>query len=258
MQRRGRTDEVCLLSQERLRYEGTEIMRAQGENLSQRTADTLRKMILEKETYTYGEKLPNENELSEKLGISRTTLREAIRTLVSEGILVVQRGKGTFVAEQADRLADSRIRMKSFSDMQVTLRDLYETRMIFEPEAAALACRRVTDEEIAHILRLGQECQRHLEENPTGKERIESESDFHGAILKASHNEFISRFMPMLTETIEKTFALDFNLDVIAEDAYKDHILIMNFLEKRDAEGIKSAVTIHLHHAFLTEQLNLQ
>ena len=62
-------------------------MRAQGENLSQRTADTLRKMILEKETYTYGEKLPNENELSEKLGISRTTLREAIRTLVSEGIL---------------------------------------------------------------------------------------------------------------------------------------------------------------------------
>ena len=112
--------------------------------------------------------------------------------------------------------------MKSFSDMQVTLRDLYETRMIFEPEAAALACRRATDEEIAHILRLGQECQRHLEENPTGKERIESESDFHGAILKASHNEFISRFMPMLTETIEKTFALDFNLDVIAEDAYKD------------------------------------
>ena len=148
-------------------------MKTQGENLSQRTADTLRQMILEKKVYTFGEKLPNENELSEKLGISRTTLREAIRTLVSEGILVVQRGKGTFVAEQADRLADSRISMKSFSDMQVTLRDLYETRMIFEPEAAALACRRATDEEIAHILELGQECQRHLEENPTGKERIE-------------------------------------------------------------------------------------
>ena len=79
-------------------------MKTQGENLSQRTADTLRQMILEKKIYTFGEKLPNENELSEKLGISRTTLREAIRTLVSEGILVVQRGKGTFVAEQADRL----------------------------------------------------------------------------------------------------------------------------------------------------------
>ena len=237
---------------------GQKRMRTHGENLSQRTADALRQMIIEKEEYTFGEKLPNENELSEKMGVSRTTLREAIRILVSEGILTVQRGRGTFVAEQADRLADSRISMQSFSDMQVTLRDLYETRMIFEPEAAALACRRATDEEIGYILELGRECQRHLEENPTGKERIESESQFHGAILKASHNEFISRFMPMLTETIEKTFALDFNLDVIAEDAYKDHILIMNFLEKRDAEGIKSAVTIHLHHAFLTEQLNWQ
>lgn len=237
---------------------GQKRMRTHGENLSQRTADALRQRILEKEEYTFGEKLPNENELSEKMGVSRTTLREAIRILVSEGILTVQRGRGTFVAEQADRLADSRISMQSFSDMQVTLRDLYETRMIFEPEAAALACRRATDEEIEHILELGRECQRHLEENPTGKERIESESQFHGAILKASHNEFISRFMPMLTETIEKTFALDFNLDVIAEDAYKDHILIMNFLEKRDAEGMKSAVTIHLHHAFLTEQLNWQ
>lgn len=237
---------------------GQKRMRTHGENLSQRTADALRQMILEKEEYTFGEKLPNENELSEKMGVSRTTLREAIRILVSEGILTVQRGRGTFVAEQADRLVDSRISMQSFSDMQVTLRDLYETRMIFEPEAAALACRRATDEEIGHILELGRECQRHLEENPTGKERIESESQFHGAILKASHNEFISRFMPMLTETIEKTFALDFNLDVIAEDAYKDHILIMNFLEKRDAEGMKSAVTIHLHHAFLTEQLNWQ
>lgn len=51
--------------------------------------------------------------------------------------------------------------------------------------------------------------------------------------------------MPILTETIEQTFALNFNLDMIAEQAYKDHILIMDFLEKRDAVALKSAVTIH-------------
>lgn len=231
-------------------------MKAEKENLSQRTADILRQMILEKQLYRAGEKLPNENELSDELGISRTTLREAIRILVSEGILVVERGKGTFVVKQMDRLTHSGIAMQDFADMKVTLRDLYEVRMIFEPEAAALACKRASDEEITRILQLGEECQRHLQDNPTGKERIESESAFHGAILKASHNDFISRFMPMLTETLERTFALDFNLDVIAENAYKDHILIMNFLEKRDAEGAKSAVTIHLHHAVLTEQLN--
>ena len=233
-------------------------MKKERANLSQRTAEMLRKMIFEDQKYQFGEKLPNENDLSEKLGVSRTTLREAIRILVSEGILRVQRGNGTFVNEHLDQFAGASLQMREFSDMKVTLRDLYETRMIFEPEAAALACKRATNEEIVHILELGRVCQQHLLEDPTGNSRIASESAFHAAIVKASHNDFLSQFMPMLTETIEKTFALEFNLDLIAEDAYKDHIMIMNFLEKRDAEGLKSAVMIHLHHAFWAEELSWQ
>ena len=64
--------------------------------------------------------------------------------------------------------------------------------------------------------------------------------------------------MPMITQTIEQTFRLNYNLDTVAEDAYKDHILIMNFLEKRDAQGLKSAITVHLHHAVLNEQISLE
>lgn len=227
-------------------------------NLSQRTAEIIKKQILDEHKYDYGQKLPNENELSEELGVSRTTLREAIRILVSAGILVVQRGKGTFVAGKLDRMAGEQLAIHEFSDTKVTLRDLYETRMIFEPEAAALACKRASDEEIAHILELGEVCQNHILRNPAGKERIQSEIAFHSAIIEASHNMFLGQFMPMLTQTIEKTFALDYNLDVIAEDAYKDHIMIMNFLEKRDVQALRSAVTIHLHHAFWTEELQWQ
>lgn len=230
----------------------------QNENLSQRTAQTLQEMITKNHKYKYGEKLPNENELSQELGISRTTLREAIRILTSEGILVVKRGRGTFVAEQINQFAEGHIDVQEFSKLKITLRDLYETRMIFEPQAAALACKRASDEEIKEILKLGAECQRQLHINPQGKKRIESEAEFHGAILKASHNDFLSQFMPMLTETIEQTFALNYNLDVIAEEAYKDHILIMNFLENRDADALKSAITIHLHHAILTENISLE
>lgn len=228
----------------------------QKENLSQRTAETLKKMIVEEHIYNYGEKLPNENELSQKLGISRTTLREAIRTLISNGVLTVKRGKGTYVAEQIDQYAQG-IEVNDFLKKQVTLRDLYETRLIFEPEAAALACKRATDEEIEEILRLGEICQKELKADPCGKKRIESESAFHGAILKASHNEFLGQFLPILTNTIQKTIELNFNLEIIAEEAYKDHIMIMNFLEKRDTLGVKSAVTIHLHHAVLAEQISL-
>lgn len=230
----------------------------QKENLSQRTAETLKAQILEEKIYKYGEKLPNENELSQTLGISRTTLREAIRILTSEGILVVKRGRGTFVADQFDQYTDSSMDMQELFKMKVTLRDLYEARMIFEPEAAALACKRATDKEIEHILALGEACQRQVKLDPQGKNRIASESAFHGAIIKASHNDFLSQFMPTLTQTIEQTFALNYNLDVIAEDAYKDHILIMDFLKKRDGQAIKSAVTIHLHHAVQHEKISFE
>ena len=87
--------------------------------------------------------------------------------------------------------------------------------------------------------------------------RIASETAFHSAIIKASHNEFLANFMPIINETIEKTFAHGFNLEMIAEDAYKDHILIMNFLKKRDAEALKSAVLIHLRHALWNEEISL-
>lgn len=227
-------------------------------NLSQRTAEIIRNKINKEHIYKNGDKLPNENELSEELGVSRTTLREAIRILVSEGVLTVKRGKGTYVANQLKRIAKGGIAIHEFSDSRVTLRDLYETRMIFEPEAAALACRRASDEEIKKILSLGDICQNYLLRNPTGRERIESEIAFHSSIIEASHNVFLSEFMPMLTQTIEQTFALDYNLDVVAEDAYKDHIMIMNFLEKRDAQALKSAITIHLHHAFWNEELPWQ
>ena len=227
-------------------------------NLSQQTAETLQNKILKEHSSKFGEKPPNENELARVLGISRTTLREAIRILTAEGILEVRRGRGTFVAAQIDQYAAGGIAMQNLSKMKVTLRDLYETRLIFEPQAAALACKRATDSEIQEILKLGEECQKQILTDPQSKNRIASESAFHGAIIKASHNEFLGQFMPMITQTIEQTFRLNYNLDTVAEDAYKDHILIMNFLEKRDAQGLKSAITVHLHHAVLNEQISLE
>ncbi|MBQ0065486.1 MAG: FadR family transcriptional regulator [Firmicutes bacterium] len=226
-------------------------------SLSELTAEALKVRILEEKEFRVGEKLPNENVLSTQMGISRATLREAIRSLVSQGVLEVRRGSGTFVANQLNQPAYSAANIAPTADMKVTLKDLYEVRMIFEPEAAALACKRATEEEIQEILRLGEECQKQILNNPSGQERIASEAAFHGAIIKASHNDFLYHFMPILNETIEKTFDLKVNLDVIAEDAYKDHIMIMNFLKNRDAQALKSAVTIHLHHAAWTEQLSI-
>ena len=71
--------------------------------LSEQAANRLYTWIVEEGRYPPCTKLPNENELSEAMEVSRTTLREAISYLVAQGVLEIQRGKGTFVAETGKR-----------------------------------------------------------------------------------------------------------------------------------------------------------
>lgn len=221
-------------------------------NLAQRTADTLRAQIRSGEDYAPGSKLPNENHLSLKLGVSRTTLREAIRILVAEGLLQVQRGKGTFVTERKDQFAST---LPSFDEKKVTLKDLYEARLIIEPAAAALACQRATDEEIEEIVRLVKATQEQFTHDFNNEEIIQREIAFHDALIRASHNQFFDHFLPVVNQTIQKTFELEYKWDAVAEGAYNDNFMIIDFLRKRDAEAMRSVMTIHLHRALWTEQL---
>ena len=182
----------------------------QNINLSQKTAEILKKRIFDEKTLVPGDKLPNENELSSELGVSRATLREAIRILVNDGILTVYRGKGTFVSSKVDQFAEASVIGNIDNiDMKVRLRDLYEARLIIEPEAASLAAMRATEEEIEEILNLGEIVQKNIKKNPRGAARVNSEKEFHGAIMKAAHNDFLAQFIPVLTETIFKIFSSD-------------------------------------------------
>ena len=98
--------------------------------LSERTADRLYELIMDERQFAPGSKLPNENELSEALHVSRTTLREAISFLVAQQVLEIRRGKGTFVVEN---LPDSVMDLTALSSLrsQVRARDLFEMRLIF-------------------------------------------------------------------------------------------------------------------------------
>ena len=221
-------------------------------NLAQRTAEQLRREINEGDTYAPGSKLPNENELSLEMGVSRTTLREAIRILVAEGVLQVHRGKGTYVNARQEPLSDA---LPSFHEQKVALKDLYEARLIIEPAATALACQRATDEEIEEIVRLVKATQEQFHNDYNNQEIIQREIAFHDALIRASHNQFFDYFIPVVNQTIEKTFELEYKWEAVAEGAYNDNFMIIDFLRKRDAEALRSVMTIHLHRALWTEQL---
>ena len=112
-------------------------------SLAQQTAERLYGQIVVEKALAPGEKLPNEVELSAALGVSRATLREAIRTLSAEGVLEVRRGKGTFVSGRVEEIDD--FGFSGLERVKGQLRDLFELRAMFEPRAAALACRRATE-----------------------------------------------------------------------------------------------------------------
>ena len=123
---------------------------ARKAKLSEQTADRLYELIVDEGRYPLGSKLPNENELSQALQVSRTTLREAISFLVAQGVLEIRRGKGTFVKEA---LPSQGLDLTGLAGMRsrVRAKDLFEMRLIFEPATVALACSRATDEELEQI-----------------------------------------------------------------------------------------------------------
>ena len=123
-------------------------------NLSQQAGKTLYSWIAVEKRFRPGEKLPNEVELSAQLGVSRATLREALRALLVQGVVEVRRGRGTFVTQKAAQVED--FGFDDLARVRGQLRDLFELRTIFEPRAARLACRRATQRELEDILTQGE------------------------------------------------------------------------------------------------------
>ena len=208
--------------------------------LSDRIADSILSMITVEQRFLPGSKLPNENILSEELKVSRTTLREAIRILATEGILEIRRGRGTFVREDFKQKQPKG--MSALATATVKARDLYEMRLIFEPEAAYYAALRATEEEIQRILALGAEIQKR-------EDRTEVEQAFHKSIAKATHNEFMNQLMPVIYEGINKGVQLSAAYEEAVQATLVDHKILMDFLKERNGEGARNAMRIHILHA---------
>lgn len=213
-------------------------------SLAQQTAEGLYSRIVVEKGLRPGEKLPNEVELAGELGVSRATLREAIRTLTAQGVLEVRRGKGTFVSAAVEEMDD--FGFSALERVRGQLRDLFELRSIFEPRAAELACRRASDEELADILARGEEVERCIR---AGEDRTAADRAFHAAIVRGAHNEFLVRLLPLIDQAVSAALKAGEHQEQLAEDTCRDHALLMEFFRKRDGEGAGYAMAIHMRHS---------
>lgn len=214
------------------------------QNLSQQTARRLYSLITAEKKFAPGEKLPNELELSREMGVSRATLRQAIQALTAQGVLEVRRGLGTFVSGRVAELDD--FGFSALEQVRGQLRDLFELRAVFEPEMAALACHRATQEELCDILARGREVETCIR---TGTDRTQADRDFHAAIVRATHNEFMARLLPVISQAVETAIVSGDHGDRLAEHTLRDHALLMEFFQKRDPDGARCAMAVHMRHA---------
>lgn len=194
------------------------------------------------EQWPVGTRLPVESELSEALGISRNTIREAVRVLVHVGMLETRQGDGTYVRSNRD--AGETLRRIDRSKLAEQL----EVRIMLETEAARLAATRRTE---ADLKAMSDALDARAAAGNNLNDRICHDKSFHHALVRASHNaaltELYDYFSHAVSQTIERT---EWD-DDLPEPSQEDHELLLAAIRRKDVN--KAEV---LSRALLTPSLS--
>ncbi|ATL30629.1 FadR/GntR family transcriptional regulator [Streptomyces formicae] len=179
-----------------------------------------------------GTKLPGETTLAKELGVGRSTLREALRALSGAGLVRSRQGAGVFVVA-TEPVADWPTRLR-----RAAVSDVYEVRMLVEVQAAGLAARRRTDEDIA-AMRAALDGRRAASEQGDAA-FVDADIALHAAVVAAAHNpvltDLFAEFMPALRQGLIDLLEL---IDVRTEESNHGdaaHADLVRAVEARDSE----------------------
>ena len=166
-------------------------IRSDNTVLSEKVAEQVIQYIQENRLRC-GDRLPNEKELEASLGVSRSTIREAMRSLRSRGIVVIRQGSGTYVAESMGVAADP-LGLAFRYDRNRTLADLLDIRFMIEPSIAAACAGRATAEQKQEIRR-----QADLVANliRRGEDHADADVELHCKIAQYADNELVNVLFP--------------------------------------------------------------
>lgn len=177
--------------------------------LADEAIEAIRSDILSKR-WAVGDKLPNEASLSAMLSVSRGTVREAVRVLVSQGYLETRQGSGTYVRSTRD--AGRPLTMAR----RASLRDQFEARLALDVEAARLTAIRKTPETVTELRRLLSERGTYDGGDKAGF--IERDLAFHKAVIAASGNRAMVEIYDFFSASIAETIAATLGTDIPEPD----------------------------------------
>ncbi|HUU50801.1 MAG TPA: FadR/GntR family transcriptional regulator [Nitrospinota bacterium] len=203
--------------------------------------DQIKKMIIQG-SLKIGDRLPSERELAESLKVSRTSVREALRTLENMGLVECRSGDGNFVKDlTVDSLANSialRIPLQKGTILQ-----LFELRKIIEPGIVRIAAERVTDEDILRMESIIDKQKSIVEQ---GKSIADIDDEFHRSIAVASKNKMIMRIINTVIGLETETNESNIEIKERPRQSLKSHMNILKYLKAREQEKARRAMLTHL------------
>jgi GntR family transcriptional repressor for pyruvate dehydrogenase complex len=210
----------------------------------QGVARKLQTMILDGELKT-GQKIPSQRELSEKFGVSRASLREALMTLETIGLVKTEAGRGTFVVgtspESAKTMAEWRY------SHTYSLREVFETRLMLEGEIAARAAGRLVADDLEALSRLTDDMERSWAARDY-LANVEADLKFHAIIARACGNKMLSELYGQVRDQVTETQRQPIPITdpKRMEASVSEHRRLIAALAKGDARGARRAMSEHV------------
>ena len=190
-----------------------------------------------------GDQLPAERELAQQFGVSRTAVREAVKTLREKGLVEAHPGRGTFITNSSSHsIWHSLDRMIREGQPQAMVH-LVEVREILEPEIASLAATRASKDDLA-AMREAVEAMDNTKKEPEAF--IEADLDFHLALAEAASNPLILSLIDSIVGVLREQRMGIFAVEGGAERGQYHHKKIMESVEHRDARGARESMRAHL------------
>ncbi len=189
-----------------------------------------------------GDRLPPERELADRLHVSRSSLREAMRALELQGLLVSRPGAGTFVSsESMDALIS--IVASSLTQVRDFLNDIFEVRHLLEPQIAALAAERATQDDIQRMVEALEAQEGQIASGETG---VEGDTAFHFAMAQATQNWALVKVISTIADILQQSRDQSLQTPGRPQRSLASHRHILDMIQRRDAEGARSAMQYHI------------
>lgn len=214
-------------------------------SLSDRISDEVERLIRDEELKT-GDQLPPERDMARMLGVSRASLREAVRVLSARGHLIVKHGQGVFVGTPRSE----RELRTALNDTELSLRELYAMREVLEVPAAVWAAENMTPKQLSEVRAALDSLNAASDAEAIDYEELRHlDANFHLAIAVAARNRFLKQTSSVLHDMVlsgmETTLLIPGRTDI----ARADHERIFAALAARDVSAVRRAVRSHIRGA---------